>query len=150
LLERLAARAPNDAVVLYEQALALHAAGHDEDALRQSPKCSPGSRVARCQGPAGHPGALGREEGGSRLRRVAQADRNARRPPRHGAHPGARRQAGRLQFEKERRRTPTTSTRSPTSACSTSRRRSRTDGRPPAAPAAPNASARAHRWYGEI
>src|SRR5882672_10276683 len=34
MLERLAARAPHDATVLYEQALALHAAGRDQDALK--------------------------------------------------------------------------------------------------------------------
>src|SRR5689334_6669399 len=33
-LERLAARAPEDPAVLYEQALALHASGRDEDALK--------------------------------------------------------------------------------------------------------------------
>src|SRR5258705_73394 len=41
-LERLAARAPNDAAVLYEQALALHAAGREDGAL---PRCRAPARA---------------------------------------------------------------------------------------------------------
>ena len=157
-LERLAARAPDDPAVLYEQALALHASGRDEDALKPITAAlakTPASLDAKVL----HGtilGALGREEEGlAELRQVAQAD-----PRRGGVHRAMAlilARAGRHgpavnQFEKELAQNPDDvdtltdlgvfyfQTAQPDQAADRLRR----------AASLPNASARAHRWYGEV
>jgi tetratricopeptide (TPR) repeat protein len=158
VLELLVARVPDDPVVLYEQALALHAAGHDEDALKPI-------TAALARAPASLDtkvlhgtilGAVGREEEGlAELRQVAQAD-----PKRGGVHRAMAlilARAGRHgpavnQFEKELAQNPDDvdtltdlgvfyfQTAQPDQAADRLRR----------AASLPNASARAHRWYGEV
>ena len=157
-LDRLAARVPNDPAVLYEQALALHAAGRDEEAL--APITATLARTpASLDAKVLHGtilGVLGREEEGlAELRQVAQAD-----PKRGGVHRAmalilaraGRHGAAVNQFEKELAQNPDDvetltdlgvfyfQTAQPDQAADRLRR----------AASLPNASARAHRWYGEV
>jgi tetratricopeptide (TPR) repeat protein len=158
ILDRLAARAPNDPKVLYRHAQALHASGHDDEALRQvtaALAADPSSLDAKVlRGTV--LGALGRdEEGLAELRQVVQADQ--KRAGVHRAMALIHAAAGRHgqavnQFEKELAQTPDdveTLTDLGVFYLQTAQYEQAAD-RLRRATTLPNATARAHRWYGEL